>query len=77
MTNHRHNPATAATVKKNAEMYDLLDFDDKREAEFARRGLIAEVKSLEIKTATGKLIWSQAASNFLDASETAPEKAAP
>ena len=77
MTNHRHNPATAATVKKNAEMYDLLDFGDKREAEFARRGLIAEVKSLEIKTATGKLIWSQAASNFLDESETAPDTANP
>ena len=37
----KHNPATAATVKKNAEVYKFLDFNDKQEAEFARRGLIA------------------------------------
>ena len=77
MTQHRHNPATAATVKKNEEMYRLLDFGDVREAEFARRGLIAAVDSLEIKNAAGEIIWSQAASNFLDEVETAPDTANP
>ena len=77
MTQHRHNPATAATVKKNEEMYRLLDFGDVREAEFARRGLIAAIDSLEIKNAAGEIIWSQAASNFLDEVETAPDTANP
>ncbi|MBR5909565.1 MAG: MBL fold metallo-hydrolase [Schwartzia sp.] len=77
MQNHRHNPATAATAKKNAEMYDLLDFGDKREAEFSRRGLIAAVDSLEIKNAAGEVIWSQAAADFLDKTEKAPDTANP
>ena len=77
MDKHRHNPATAATVKKNAEMFGILDFGDKQEAEFARRGLIAEVDSLEIKNASGEIIWSQAASNFLDETEKAPDTANP
>ena len=77
MENHKHNPATETTIKKNGEMYKLLDFNDKQEAKFARRGLIAEVKSLEIKNAEGGIIWSQASSNFLDESETAPNTANP
>ncbi|MBQ4421598.1 MAG: MBL fold metallo-hydrolase, partial [Schwartzia sp.] len=77
MDKHRHNPATAATVRKNAEMFGILDFGDKQEAEFARRGLIAEVDSLEIKNASGEIIWSQAASNFLDETEKAPDTANP
>ena len=77
MPKHTHNPATPMTIKKNEEMYKLLDFSDKREAEFARRGLIAAVDSLEIKNAAGEIVWSQAASNFLDESETAPDTANP
>ena len=34
----KHNPATAATVKKNADVYKFLDFNDKQEAEFNNDG---------------------------------------
>ena len=32
------NPATDITAKKNKEWYDILDFDDTQEAEFAKKG---------------------------------------
>ena len=57
MTNPRHNPATSATAKKNAEVYERLDFNDRQEAEFARRGLIAAPKGLVIKHEDGHVIW--------------------
>ena len=69
MGTHKHNPATAATIRKNEEMYSILDFGDKQEAEFARRGLIAAVKNIEIRNAAGDIIWSQADADFLDEME--------
>ena len=61
MENRKRNPATETTKRKNAEMYKLLDFNDKQEAEFARRGLIAAPEALEIRHADGHVIWSQKA----------------
>lgn len=69
--------ATAQTAKKNAEVYELLDFNDKREAEFARRGLIAAPEALEVRNASGEVVWSQAAYAFLDEMEKAPDTANP
>ena len=77
MGDHKHNPATAATAKKNAEMYARLDFNDKQEAEFARRGLIAAPDSLIIKHADGHVIWDQDVYAFLDEMEKAPDTVNP
>ena len=67
--------ATQYTIDANEQVYALLDFDDERELENAQRGLIAAPDSLEIKTDTGKVAWSQDAYAFLD--EDAPDSANP
>lgn len=77
MENRKRNPATETTKRKNAEMYKLLDFNDKQEAEFARRGLIAAPEALEIRHADGHVIWSQKAYAFLDETEKAPDTVNP
>lgn len=69
--------ATAWTAKKNAAVYQQLDFHDKREAEFARRGLMAAPEALEIRNAAGEVVWSQAAYAFLDEMKKAPDTANP
>ena len=51
--------ATDITAEANAAVYDLLDFDDDQEMEFAEKGLIAAPESLEITDEDGKVIWSQ------------------
>lgn len=69
--------ATVQTAKKNAAVYEQLDFHDKREGEFARRGLLAAPEALEIRNAAGDVVWSQAAYAFLDELEKAPDTANP
>ena len=58
--------ATPFTADANAQVYALLDFEDKSEFENATRGLIASPETLEIRNEDGKLIWSQKAYDFLD-----------
>jgi len=70
-------PATTHTAQANAAMYDRLDFDDRREAECATRGLIDAPEALELKDEDGKILWSQAAYAFLDDYETAPDSVNP
>ncbi|MCI7804654.1 MAG: MBL fold metallo-hydrolase [Oscillospiraceae bacterium] len=70
-------PASEYTAQSNAEMYSRLDFDDKQEAEFAERGLIDAPETLELTDEDGKVIWSQAAYNFLDDYEEAPDTVNP
>ena len=48
--------ATDITAEANAAVYDLLDFDDDQEMEFAEKGLIAAPESLEITDEDGKVI---------------------
>jgi len=67
--------ATEYTKKANRAVYDLLDFDDTREFENARRGLLAAPEELEITDETGKVVWSQAAYDFIDGD--APDTANP
>lgn len=66
-------PATNSTATANKGVYSKLDFSDEREREFATRGLIEAPESLEIKDASGKLVWSQDAYAFVegDAPDTA------
>ena len=47
--NAESKAATEITAQTNAEVYQLLDFDDEQEAEFAGRGLIFAPDSLVIQ----------------------------
>ena len=67
--------ASQYTIDANDQVYALLDFDDKRELENAKRGLIVAPNKLEIKTEDGKVAWSQSAYAFLD--KDAPSTANP
>lgn len=69
--------ATAKTAEINAAVYDTLDFEDKQEADFAAKGLIAAPKKLELKDAEGNVLWSQEAYAFLDETEKAPDTVNP
>ena len=75
--NAEKKPATAVTEQKNAEIYQLLDFSDEQEAEFAARGLIAAPETLTIKAENGVTIWTQDAYNFVREAKTAPASANP
>ena len=68
-------PASQYTAEANNQVYALLDFDDKQEFDNATKGLIAAPDKLEIHDADGKLVWSQAAYEFLE--NDAPETANP
>lgn len=46
-------PATAITEAANDAMYQLLDFSDEQETEFAKRGLIAAPETLTIQNESG------------------------
>ncbi len=58
--------ASEITKKKNQEVYEKLDFEDKEEFECAQRGLIAAPEELELKDENGKVIWSQKAYAFVE-----------
>ena len=75
--NAEKKPATDITAQKNAQVYQLLDFSDEQEGEFASRGLIAAPESLTITAENGMTIWSQDAYNFVREAETAPDTANP
>lgn len=64
--NGEQKGATALTAQHNQSVYDLLDFTDQQELEFAQRGLISAPESLELKDESGKVIWSQDAYAFLE-----------
>lgn len=70
-------PATEYTVQANDAMYDLLDFSDTQEAEFAVRGLIDAPETLELTDADGSIIWSQTAYDFVDEYDKAPDTVNP
>lgn len=68
--------ATAYTQKANAEVYQLLDFEDEQEKEFAQRGFIAAPETLEIRSESGALVFSQPAYDFVREAD-APDSANP
>ena len=75
--NAEKKPATEITEATNAEVYQLLDFSDEQEAEFANRGLIAAPENLTILAENGMTIWSQDAYDFVRSAKTAPASANP
>lgn len=70
-------PATAITEAANAAVYQLLDFSDEQETEFAKRGLIAAPETLTIQNESGMKVWSQDAYNFVREDKAAPATANP
>ena len=75
--NAETKPATEITARKNAQVYQLLDFSDEQETEFASRGFIAAPENLTITAENGWTIWSQDAYAFVREAETAPDSANP
>ncbi len=68
--------ATQHTVQANAEMYQMLDFNDEQEKAFAQKGLLDAPKSLVITRDGGGTAWSQDAYRFL-ADQESPDSANP
>lgn len=75
--NRSQKDATEATIKANSKMYDLLDFKDTTEWDFATKGLIDAPETLELKDENGKVVWSQKAYSFLDDNPSSPDTANP
>ena len=69
--------ATEQTVEVNSALYDLLDFQDTQEADFATRGLIDAPEVLELTDENGNVIWSQEAYAFLEETDEAPDSVNP
>ena len=69
--------AASETVKVNSALYSLLDFSNTQEAQFATNGLIDAPQTLELKDASGKIVWSQQAYSFLEDYDKAPDTANP
>ena len=57
--------ATEYTKEQNASVYQLLDFSDKQEQEFAEKGFLRAPEKLEIKAEDGRLVWSQENYGFI------------
>ena len=68
--------ASEYTAQINSSVYELLDFSDEQEREFAERGLISAPESLTIKTEDGSVAWSQDVYDFVRES-SAPDSANP
>lgn len=74
--NAQAKPATEITEQINAEVYQLLDFTDEREGEFAERGFITAPDALVINDENDRTIWSQQSYDFVRGTE-APATANP
>lgn len=57
--------ATEITRQINENVYQLLDFSDEQEVEFAQKGFITAPESLELKDDNDNVIWSQESYNFV------------
>lgn len=68
--------ATEDTRETNASVYELLDFSDEREKEFAQRGFLRAPETLTIKSENGGTVWSQGIYDFVRNAE-APDSANP
>ena len=69
--------AAQRTAEINSAYYDMLDFDNKQESDFATRGLIDAPETLILKDKEGNVIWNQTVYGFLNGTEKAPDTANP
>ncbi len=64
--------ATAVTRALNRAVLGALPFDDTRDFDDARRGLLATLPEIEIKNAQGRIVWSLRDYAFLEHAEAPP-----
>lgn len=68
--------ASKYTAEANDSVYEMLDFSDEQEREFAERGFITAPDGLVIKTENGTVAWSQDSYDFVRNAST-PDTANP
>lgn len=68
--------ASQYTAEANAAIYELLDFSDEQEREFAEKGFLEAPESLVITAEDGHTIWSQEVYDFVREKE-APDTVNP
>lgn len=68
---------TEYTKQANELVYQVLDFADEQEREFAERGLLRAPETLEIRTDSGSVAWSQDCYDFVRDKEKSPDSANP
>lgn len=69
-------PATTITKQINENVYQVLDFDDKQEEEFAEKGFITAPESLTITDEEENVIWNMDSYSFVKDAES-PDSANP
>jgi len=70
-----HSKATTFTAEANARILAELPFDDQRDFEDARRGLIASDPDFQVTSKLGELIWNPSSYSFMG--EVAPPSVNP
>ena len=74
---YKNKEATAITAAKNAEWYNILNFDDEREKECALKGLIEATDGLIVKNDEGRVVWDNAEYEYMKDCEKAPDTVNP
>lgn len=69
-------PATTITKQINEDVYQVLDFDDTQEEEFAKKGFITATDSLQITDDDGNVIWNMDNYDFVRDADS-PDSANP
>ena len=69
-------PATTITKQINEKVYQVLDFDDTQEEEFAEKGFITAPESLAITDDNGNPVWNMDSYSFVKDAES-PDTANP
>ena len=69
-------PATTITKQINEDVYQVLDFDDTQEEEFAKKGFITAPDSLQITDDDGNIVWNMDNYDFVRDADS-PDSANP
>lgn len=69
-------PATTITKQINKDVYQVLDFDDTQEEEFAKKGFITAPDSLQITDDDGNVVWNMDNYDFVRDADS-PDSANP
>ena len=69
-------PATTITKQINEDVYQVLDFDDTQEEEFAKKGFITAQDSLQITDDDGNVVWNMDNYDFVRDADS-PDSANP
>ena len=69
-------PATTITKQINEDVYQVLDFDDTQEEDFAKKGFITAPDSLQITDDDGNVVWNMDNYDFVRDADS-PDSANP